>query len=69
MDAATREKIRQYILSKCDQNKNGQLDRRELQRAYYYVRKNYEKYFDTNHNGRLDGHEYQGVTAFLGQFR
>jgi len=69
MDAATRENIRKHILSKCDTNKNGELDRRELQRAYYYVRKYYEKYFDTNHNGRLDSQEYRAVSAFLGQFR
>jgi len=69
MDAATREKIRQLILSKCDQNKDGRLDKRELQRAYYYIRKYYEKQFDTNHNGRLDKDEYRGVSGFLEQFR
>ena len=68
IDDATRQKIRQHVLSKCDHDKDGKLNRREMQRGYYYIRKYYEKVFDTNKNGRLDGREYGAVTTFLRSF-
>ncbi|MGB2822204.1 MAG: pilus assembly protein PilM [Phycisphaerae bacterium] len=67
IDAATTQKIRQTLLEKCDRDKNGKLSKSEIQRGYYYVRKYFEKQFDTNGNGRLDSSEYGGITAFLKQ--
>ncbi len=65
IDAATRAAIKQDLLRRYDRNRNGKLDSREFRYAYSYIRRKYEKLFDTDGDGRIGGKEYKGVSKFL----
>jgi len=70
VDPRTATEIRNYLFSRYDRDKNGQLDKREVRSSVYYeVGRKWVKVFDRDGNGRLDRDEYKGVSDFIRQIR
>jgi len=64
------QELRKLILAKCDRNRDGQLDKREVYGAYHFIRESkYLRYFDQNRNGKLDRDEFGRLRDFFREWK
>lgn len=64
------QELRKLILAKCDLDKDGKLDKREISAAYQFVKESrYIRYFDQNRNGKLDRDEYGQLRDFFREWK